>query len=72
MAADFAAFDLRGPATAGALHDPVAAIVFCAPERSSWVVINGRVVVEEGRLATVDLRSVIERHNRLSLELLSG
>jgi 8-oxoguanine deaminase len=72
MAADLAAFDLRGPNTAGALHDPVAAMVFCAPERSSWVVINGRVVVEEGRLATVDLRSVLERHNRLSLELLSG
>jgi 8-oxoguanine deaminase len=72
MAADLAAFDLRGPDTAGALHDPVAALVFCAPARSSWVVINGRVVVEGGRLATVDLRSVVERHNRLSLELVSA
>jgi 8-oxoguanine deaminase len=72
MAADLAAFDLRGPDTAGALHDPVAALVFCAPARSSWVVINGRVVVEGGRLVTVDLRSVVERHNRLSLELVSG
>jgi cytosine/adenosine deaminase-related metal-dependent hydrolase len=71
MAADLAAFDLRGPDTAGALHDPVAALVFCAPTRSSWVVINGRVVVEGGRLATIDLRSVVERHNRLSLELVS-
>jgi 8-oxoguanine deaminase len=71
MAADLAAFDLRGPDTAGALHDPVAALVFCAPARSSWVVINGRVVVEGGRLATIDLRSVVERHNRLSLELVS-
>jgi cytosine/adenosine deaminase-related metal-dependent hydrolase len=72
MAADLAAFDLRGPDTAGALHDPVAALVFCAPARSSWVVINGRVVVEGGRLVTVDLRSVVERHNRLSLELVSA
>jgi 8-oxoguanine deaminase len=72
MAADFAAFDLRAPNFAGALHDPVAALVFCAPERASWVVINGRVVVEEGRVATIDLRSVIERHNRLSLKLVSG
>jgi hypothetical protein len=46
--------------------------VFCAPERSSWVVINGRVVVEEGRLRTVDLPSVIERHNRLSRTLVAG
>jgi cytosine/adenosine deaminase-related metal-dependent hydrolase len=72
MAADFAAFDLRGAGFAGALHDPVAALVFCAPEHSSWVVIDGRVVVAQGQLATVDLPAVIERHNRLSLELVSG
>jgi len=72
MAADFAAFDLRGVAHAGALHDPVAALVFCSPERSSWVVINGRVVVEEGRLLTVDLPSVLERHNRLARALAAG
>jgi cytosine/adenosine deaminase-related metal-dependent hydrolase len=72
MAADLAAFDLRGPETAGALHDPVAALVFCSPPRSSWVVINGRVIVEGGRLATVDLPSAIERHNRLSLALVGG
>jgi cytosine/adenosine deaminase-related metal-dependent hydrolase len=72
MAADFAAFDLRGVAMAGALHDPVAALAFCAPERASWVVINGRIVVEKGRLTTVDLVPVLERHNRLSLGLAAG
>ena len=72
MAADFAAYDLRGVNMAGALHDPVAALVFCAPEKSSWVAIDGRVVVEEGRLCTVDLPSVLERHNRLARKLVSG
>jgi 8-oxoguanine deaminase len=72
MAADFAAFDMRGVATAGALHDPVAAIVFCAPGRASWVVIDGRVVVANGSVATVDLATLLERHNRLSLGLVSG
>jgi cytosine/adenosine deaminase-related metal-dependent hydrolase len=72
MAADFAAFDVRGINMAGAQHDPVAALAFCTPERASWVVINGRVVVEEGRLATVDLPPAIERHNKLSLELARG
>ncbi|MFZ1055089.1 MAG: 8-oxoguanine deaminase, partial [Opitutaceae bacterium] len=51
MAADFAAFDVRGVNMAGAGHDPVAALVFCAPEQSSWVAINGRIVVDQGRLA---------------------
>lgn len=72
MAADIAAFDLRGIASAGALHDPVASLVFCAPAVAAWVVVNGRVVVREGRLETVDLRSVVERHNRLSARLVSG
>ncbi len=72
MAADFAAFDLRGANMAGAHHDPVAALVFCAPERASWVVVNGRVVVEGGALATVDLPAVLELHNRLSIKLVQG
>jgi cytosine/adenosine deaminase-related metal-dependent hydrolase len=72
MAADFAAFDMRGLSHAGGLHDPVAALVFCTPERSSWVVINGRVVVDGGRLCTIDLPTTLERHNRLSRELVAG
>ena len=72
MAADFAAFDLRGVAKAGALHDPVAALVFCAPEMAAWVAIDGRVVVERGLLATVDLPVVVEAHNRLARRLLAG
>ena len=72
MAADFAAFDLRGVNLAGGLHDPVAALVFCAPESAPWVVIDGRVVVEEGRLATLDLGPVLERHNRLACRLAEG
>jgi len=32
-------------------------------------VVNGRVVVREGQLATLDLGPLLERHNRLALEL---
>jgi len=35
MAADFIAFDLANPNFAGALHDPVAALVFCTPAQVS-------------------------------------
>jgi cytosine/adenosine deaminase-related metal-dependent hydrolase len=69
MAADFAAFDLRQPLFAGALHDPVAALVFCAPSQAAYTVVNGKVVVREGRLATLDLPPVIERHNALAQAL---
>ena len=69
MAADIVAFDLRGLETAGALHDPVAALVFCAPQRVAWSVINGRVIVREGRLTTVDTRALAARHNALAAAL---
>lgn len=66
MAADFVAFDLRQPGFAGALHDPVAALVFCAPSHVALSVINGKVVVQDGRLTTVELAPLLERHNRLA------
>lgn len=69
MAADVVAFDMRGLETAGALHDPVAALVFCAPQRVAWSVIDGRVVVREGRLTTLDTRSLVARHTALAADL---
>ena len=54
---------------AGALHDPVAALVFCAPSQVSLNVINGKVVVREGRLTTLELPPLLERHNRLARSL---
>jgi len=66
MAADFVSFDLSQPAFAGALHDPVAALVFCAPSQVSTSVIDGKVVVREGRLTTLELGALVERHNRLA------
>ncbi len=69
MAADFAAFDLRQPAFAGGLHDPVAALIFCAPSQVAWSVIDGKVVVREGRLETLDLAPLLARHNDLARRL---
>jgi len=69
MSADFVAFDLRTPALAGALHDPVAALVFCAPSTVAWSVVDGKVVVRGEALATIDAGPLVERHNRLALEL---
>ena len=71
-AADFIAFDLNQLAYAGAQHDPMAALIFCAPQQVDLSVINGRIVVEDGELRTVNLRPVIERHNRISQRLING
>jgi len=66
MSADFVAFDMRNVAYAGAGHDPVAALVFCTPTQVSTSVINGRVVIEDSQLLTVDLPRVLHRHNELA------
>jgi cytosine/adenosine deaminase-related metal-dependent hydrolase len=69
MCADFFSIDLNTVDYAGALNDPVAATVFCAPQKARHTVIDGRVVVENGRVTTVDMLPVIEAHNRFSHEL---
>lgn len=69
MSADIVLFDMQRLGYAGAWHDPVAALVFCTPADVAYSIINGRVVVREGQLATIDLGSVLERHNQLATQL---
>ena len=69
MAADLALFRLDDVGFAGALHDPVAALVFCAPRRADYTIVNGRIVVREGRLTTIELPPLIARHNQLAQKL---
>lgn len=71
-AADFIGLRLDRLDYAGALHDPLAALVFCHPQRVDLSVVNGQAVVEDGRLLTVDLRPVIERHNQISREMVGA
>jgi len=73
MAADLAIFDTRRLGFAGgAVHDPVGALLLCAPATAAYTVVNGRVVVREGQLATLDLGPLLERHNRLAGQLARG
>jgi cytosine/adenosine deaminase-related metal-dependent hydrolase len=70
MCADLALFDLRTLGLAGgAVHDPVGALLLCASPAAAWTIVNGRLVVREGQLATLDLGPLLERHNRLARQL---
>lgn len=70
MAADLIGFRLDEIALAGAQSDPLAALVFCAPLRVDFSLINGREVIRDGQFLTVDLSALIARHNALSRNLL--
>jgi 8-oxoguanine deaminase len=71
-AADMAIFDLNQIDFAGALHDPVAALIFCGPVKPRHTIINGRLVVRDGRLTTMDLGELMQRHRKFSMDLVNG
>jgi len=70
--ADFIAINLNRLDYAGALHDPVSAVLFCNPVQVDWNVVHGRVIVQDGKLLTVNVEDLVQRHNRAARRLLMG
>jgi cytosine/adenosine deaminase-related metal-dependent hydrolase len=68
--ADLIAYDLDRVEFAGAQHDPVAAVVMCAPVAVDHSWVAGRRVVDSGRLTGLDLPDLVSEHNRLAATLL--
>lgn len=72
MAADLVAIDLNRVGFAGALHDPVAAVVFCRPPNVDYSFVHGKRIVDGGRLTTLELEPVLERHNKAAARIVGG
>lgn len=68
--ADFIGINMNRLEYAGALHDPVAAIIFCSPTHVDYNVVGGKMIVKEGILQTIDFQSLIQKHNQESFRLL--
>lgn len=66
--ADVAIWDLRGIEAAGA-WDPVAALILCGPTRVRDLFVEGRQIVRDGQMTTIDLGRVVETQNRLARRL---
>lgn len=72
-AADIVLFDIRKIGYAGALHDPLAAIVFCGDSHiAKTVIVDGKIVVDDGRLVNVDEEKLFDKSNELSRKMISG
>jgi 8-oxoguanine deaminase len=68
--ADLALFDLRTLAFAGgAIHDPIGSLMLCASPQAAHTIVNGRLVVKDYQLTTVELAPLIEKHNALAITL---
>jgi cytosine/adenosine deaminase-related metal-dependent hydrolase len=72
LRADLTLFRVDTLPYAGSAPDPVAALVLCAPQRAWHVLVDGRTVVAEGELATLDERAVAAEAVSASTELLEG
>jgi cytosine/adenosine deaminase-related metal-dependent hydrolase len=71
-AADIAAFDRRTIDFAGSDWDPVASLIFCGPVKTNYTIINGKIVVAEGQLTTMDMNKMLTEHKRLSHHLMTA
>jgi len=68
--ADLALFDLNTLSMAGgAVHDAVGSLMLCASAPARHTLVQGRWVVRDGHLTTVDLGPLVELHNRLAAKL---
>lgn len=72
MSADFIAFNIDRPHFAGSHHDVVAALLFCHSGHVDYSFINGKKVVDQGRLTTLEIEPLVEQHNRLAKTLVDG
>jgi cytosine/adenosine deaminase-related metal-dependent hydrolase len=72
MAADFIGYRLDQLALAGgAVHDPLASLVFCHPPAVDLSVINGQVRVKEARLLDTELDQLVRQHNDIARRLVT-
>ncbi|MGB3695055.1 MAG: 8-oxoguanine deaminase [Spirulinaceae cyanobacterium] len=71
MAADFIAVNLDKPAFVGTQQDPVAALIYCQTDHVDYNFINGKKIVEQGKLTTIELATLTERVNKIALKLIT-
>lgn len=69
---DVALFAVDGLALAGADADPVAALVYCFPQRVHDLFVEGRPVVRAGRLVNLDEHKIAATGRRVGTRILAG
>lgn len=60
------------PFAGAAVHDPLAALVFCHPQQVDLSVINGDIRVRDGQIVGIDLSALVKRHNQIAVALARG
>ncbi len=71
MSADFIAFDTLRKPFVGAHANPVAALVLCQTDHVDYNWVNGRMIVDQGRLTTFDYDVLAEKTRKAAIRLSS-
>lgn len=70
--ADLFAINLNRIDYAGALHDPVAAALFCNPQNVDFSMVGGNAIIRDGQMVDMDIHHLVQEHNRAAEKLLNG
>ncbi len=71
MAADLALWDMSHMQYAGALSDPVAALVFTGyNHETKYTIVNGKVVVRDGKVKGLDEAALAQKINQIAGKLI--
>ena len=69
--ADIIGFNLNKIEYAGAHKNPIGALLLCQPTKVDLSIINGRLIVKNGKLLNIDLPKVLSKHRERTKLLLS-
>ena len=71
-AGDLVVWPTDGVLFAGALSDPVEALLRCGPVAARHTIVAGRPLVEDGRLTAAGVEEMLSRHRRIAQEWLDA
>ncbi|MBO8160142.1 MAG: 8-oxoguanine deaminase [Thermosipho sp. (in: Bacteria)] len=71
MAADFIGFKLDKPEFAGALHEPINAILLCDAKQVDLSIINGEIKIIDSKFVAFDISEFIVKHNEISKKIIN-
>ncbi|MEW6039918.1 MAG: 8-oxoguanine deaminase [Elusimicrobiota bacterium] len=70
-AADIVLFDMNNVSYAGAMHDPLAALIFCGfSQKAKTVIVDGKIIVDKWHLLTVDEDEITNKGNAVAQKLI--
>lgn len=72
-AADLVMIDMNQLGFAGAMHDPIAAVVFAGDSHIvDTVMVNGKIIVKSGKLVNISESDLIQNANRIAEQLVAN